>query len=332
MFITAILGHVVKTKALASFWLLVSWAAFFALVARLDRLFRRASVAANTLVERATRLSEDMARDQAEHPPTSAATTWADPKPEDQDNGLEAFRGSARSTLRMISHAHRLMAVILPTFGLNDVVATLAVVPLWYTENFWGLLDVSAKVLFASALSVTGLVSENEAMKQRAWLAGQQAILYTRAATRRSEEIQKEMRDRTETLSMLCQEGWGIVVCSFMEQGRIPEVTVSTEPQDPRQQAGNGLPKVPEKEPVEEDGVPGAAGGWGGRTASPSAAAATLPEGGDRSSSEQSSRDSGSQAARRSFMRHRAGGRPLQGPDCSGGEAGHNEDIIHGSH
>lgn len=253
MFITAILGHVVKTKTLATFWLAVSWAAFYFLVVRLDSLFRRAAAAATVLVERATRLSEDMARDQVTAAAANPAKAVAAAAPSaeaaeaaEAEVGLEAFRGSARTTLRMISHAHWLMFIILPTFGLNDVIASTSLAPLSWTENFWGLLDVSAKVLFASALSMTGLVTEDEAEKQRAWLAGQRAVSYSRAAARRSEELQKELKDRTETLSTLCQEGWGLVVRSFMQQGAIPEVVVSAtgEAVDPR------LPQVPEREPV----------------------------------------------------------------------------------
>lgn len=245
MFITAILGHVVKTKPMATFWLVASWVAFAFLVQRIDALFRRAAAAATVLVDRATRLSEDVARDQAAAADAAAANgkpAAGVQSPEQQQSpsaqaiedevSLEAFRGSARVTLRMISHAHWLFAIVLPAFGLNDIVASTGLVPLIYTENFWGLLDVSAKVLFSSALSVTGLMTQDETEKQRAWLAGQRAVVYSRTVTRRSEKLQKELKDRTETLSTLCQEGWGIVVRSFMEQGVIPEVVVGKGPAD----------------------------------------------------------------------------------------------------
>lgn len=142
MFLSAIIGHVVKTKALASFWLLVSWAAFALLIARIDRMFSRAASAATVLVDRATRLSEDSARSSAGASPAAQSDPAAD---REEQVGLEAFRSSAQVTLRMIQHAHWLTFIIWPAFGVNDILASSGLLPLALTENVWGFLDVAAK-------------------------------------------------------------------------------------------------------------------------------------------------------------------------------------------
>lgn len=91
----------------------------------------------------------------------------------DVEKGFTSFEAGKLMEVRMIRHLHLYTVLLWTCFGVVDILHTTAAVPLVVVEHVWGGLDVAAKVLFSSSLTMTGVVSLYEAEKQEAWLAEQ---------------------------------------------------------------------------------------------------------------------------------------------------------------
>lgn len=91
----------------------------------------------------------------------------------DVEKGFSSFEQGKLMEVRMLKHLHFFTMLLWFCFGVVDVLHTVDAVPLVVIEHLWGVLDVGAKVLFSSSLTMTGVVSLYEAEKQEAWLAEQ---------------------------------------------------------------------------------------------------------------------------------------------------------------
>lgn len=189
----------------------------------------------------------------------SFRSSMRDPKAPNAAHEIDQFRQSAQTTLRMIRHLHWTTIGLWTAFGLNDTLIVLGVLPAFFAEHAWALLDMLAKVLFSSMLSSTAVVSLDEAEKQSAWLNEEKA----RGAIRSSADIVNEAYSRTESLSKLCQEGWGLVVQTFMQRGIVPVVTLRTSGEGGDGASFDALPNVDGGFGAPAGGAAGGAGSAG---------------------------------------------------------------------
>lgn len=206
----------------------------------------------------------------------SFKSAMRDPRAPAAAHEIDQFRQSAETTLRMIRHLHWTTISLWTAFGINDTLIVMGLLPPLYAEHAWALLDMLAKVLFSSMLSMTAVVSLDEAEKQSAWLNEEKA----REAIRSSEDIMYEASSRTETLTKLCQEGWGLVVQTFMQKGIVPIVTLSAE--DGSAPDDDALPNVDRGFGAPAGGLslgrPGPAGGAPAPAAAAAVAAVGAPK------------------------------------------------------
>lgn len=91
----------------------------------------------------------------------------------DVEKGFVSFEESKLMEVRMIRHLHFFTIALWFAFGVVDMLHTTAAIPLVLIEHIWGAIDVAAKVLFSSSLTMTGVVSLYEGEKKTAWLAEQ---------------------------------------------------------------------------------------------------------------------------------------------------------------
>lgn len=188
----------------------------------------------------------------------SFKSAMRDPKAPAARHEIDQFRLSAATTLRMIRHLHYITLSLWTAFGFCDTLLVMGLLPVFWAEHAWALLDMLAKVLFSTMLSMTAVVSLDEAEKQSAWLNEEKA----RGAIRSSEDVVNEVSSRTETLTRLCQEGWGLVVQTFMQKGIVPIVTLRTS------DGGEG---------PDDNALPNVDGGFGGPAGSGAGGGGLVP-------------------------------------------------------
>lgn len=91
---------------------------------------------------------------------------------------------------------------------------------------FLPLAPPHAQVLFTSALSLTGQVTQDEHDKQMATVAGNKAVELGRKMRRRTQSERAELEEQSERLANLCQEGWNLVIKDLVNSAVIPEVVI----------------------------------------------------------------------------------------------------------